>query len=192
MTVGPPAAPGEESSLAVALANTSRTRGRSAIDAIATREELASWLLEHNLVTRKPMISDADVTRFHALRDAIRTLLRSAVDGQRPPAGAVLTVNQASAAAPSALQLDWNTIEPLLQQVASTAGDPLLAAEGKIAADAIDLLTGERAATLLACPACIRFLLKDHSRRRWCSTSCGDRIRAARYYHRHKVGYDDA
>jgi predicted RNA-binding Zn ribbon-like protein len=188
MTVGTSRAPGEESSNALALANTSRVRGRSAIDAIATSDELSSWLIEQSLVARKPTISDADLTRFHAFRDAIRTLLRSAVDGGRPPADAVRIVNHASAAAPLAQQLDWSTGKPLRRQPASTASDPVLAAEGKIAADVIDLLTGERAATLLACPACIRFLLKDHSRRRWCSTSCGERVRAGRYYHRHKPG----
>jgi predicted RNA-binding Zn ribbon-like protein len=32
----------------------------------------------------------------------------------------------------------------------------------------------------------VRLLLRDHNRRRWCSTACGDRVRAARYYARHK------
>jgi hypothetical protein len=88
------------------------------------------------------------------LRDAIRALLRSAVDGQRPPVEALRIVNHASAAAPPALQLGWRTDGPLRQQRSSSASDPVVAAEG--------------------------ILLKDHSRRRWCSASCGQRIRAAR------------
>jgi predicted RNA-binding Zn ribbon-like protein len=41
---------------------------------------------------------------------------------------------------------------------------------------------------LRACgaPGCMRLLLKDHPRRQWCSTRCGDRVRASRYYHRHR------
>jgi predicted RNA-binding Zn ribbon-like protein len=192
MTDSAPSAPGEESSLALALANTIRTHGRTTIDAIATNAQLSSWLLEHDLLTGEATVSDSDLTRFRALRDAVRTLLRCAVDGQRAPADAVRIVNHASATAPPALRLDWSTNRPRRQQPTSTASDPVLAAEGKIAADAIELLTGERAATLLACPACVRFLLKDHSRRRWCSAKCGERVRAARYYDRHKPGHDVA
>jgi predicted RNA-binding Zn ribbon-like protein len=62
------------------------------------------------------------------------------------------------------------------------------AARGRIAADAIALVTGPEAADLRACeaPGCVRLLLRDHPRRHWCSTRCGDRVRARRYYARHR------
>ncbi len=64
-------------------------------------------------------------------------------------------------------------------------GVPL--ARALLAADAIDLVAGPAHADLLACaaPGCVRLLLRDHPRRQWCSTRCGDRVRASRYYHRH-------
>ncbi|MDN5936022.1 MAG: CGNR zinc finger domain-containing protein [Nitrosospira sp.] len=33
----------------------------------------------------------------------------------------------------------------------------------------------------------MRFLLKTHGRRQWCSTRCGDRVRAARSYARKRT-----
>jgi predicted RNA-binding Zn ribbon-like protein len=54
-----------------------------------------------------------------------------------------------------------------------------------LADNAADLLTGPDAERLAACGAspCIRYLLR-HGRRQWCSTRCGDRVRAARAYAR--------
>jgi predicted RNA-binding Zn ribbon-like protein len=67
------------------------------------------------------------------------------------------------------------------------AGVPL--ARALIAADAIDLVTSPAHVDLMACPApgCVRLLLRGHPRRPWCSTGCGDRVRARRYYHRHRA-----
>jgi predicted RNA-binding Zn ribbon-like protein len=59
-----------------------------------------------------------------------------------------------------------------------------------LAEDAIALVCGERRGDLIACeaPGCVRVLLKDHPRRHWCSTRCGDRVRAARHYRRSREG----
>ena len=42
---------------------------------------------------------------------------------------------------------------------------------------------------LRAChaPGCVLYFLKDHPRREWCSTACGNRARAARHYRRHRL-----
>ena len=34
-------------------------------------------------------------------------------------------------------------------------------------------------------PGCVLYFIKDHPRREWCSTACGNRARAARHYARH-------
>jgi hypothetical protein len=41
---------------------------------------------------------------------------------------------------------------------------------------------------LRACqaPGCVLYFVKDHPRREWCSTACGNRARAARHYRRHR------
>jgi predicted RNA-binding Zn ribbon-like protein len=51
-----------------------------------------------------------------------------------------------------------------------------------LAVSAADLLTGQDAGRLNACgvPPYSRYLVRSHGRRRWCSTRCGDRVRAAR------------
>ena len=56
----------------------------------------------------------------------------------------------------------------------------------QLADDAAALLTGPEAGLLVHCEAssCNRFLLRTHARRQWCSTRCGDRVRAARSYAR--------
>jgi predicted RNA-binding Zn ribbon-like protein len=61
-------------------------------------------------------------------------------------------------------------------------------ARALLAADAIDLVVGSDHADLRAsgAPGCLRLMLKDRPRRQWCSTRCGDRVRASRYYHRHR------
>ena len=53
-----------------------------------------------------------------------------------------------------------------------------------IAQDAIATLIGETGPGLRACEAhgCIRLFIQEHARRRWCSTTCGDRVRVARHY----------
>ncbi|WP_343958895.1 CGNR zinc finger domain-containing protein [Yaniella flava] len=52
--------------------------------------------------------------------------------------------------------------------------------------DAAALLTGEHSDLLTQCESapCDRFYVRTHARRRWCSTRCGDRVRAARAYAR--------
>jgi predicted RNA-binding Zn ribbon-like protein len=59
-----------------------------------------------------------------------------------------------------------------------------------VATEAIDLLTGPDAQLLRAChaPGCVIYFVKDHSRREWCSTACGNRVRAARHYSRRIEG----
>ncbi|MGA9832915.1 MAG: CGNR zinc finger domain-containing protein [Trebonia sp.] len=33
---------------------------------------------------------------------------------------------------------------------------------------------------------CVRWFLRTHAARQWCSDRCGDRVRAARHYARHR------
>jgi predicted RNA-binding Zn ribbon-like protein len=50
------------------------------------------------------------------------------------------------------------------------------------------VLGGSGAGRLRRCeaPGCINYYLKDHPRRAWCSPKCGNRVRVARHYHRHR------
>lgn len=134
----------------------------------------------------RPRAAQVDAAR--ELRAALRTL-GAAATGDEPPAPdrqqAVATVNAALAAAPvcEVLEADgagW-TLRP--QVDGSFAGSL-----ADLARDGATLLAGRGAGPLRTCPApsCGLFFVATHARRRWCSTHCGDRVRAARYYRRHR------
>jgi predicted RNA-binding Zn ribbon-like protein len=132
-------------------------------------------------------VDAAALAAVRELRDAVRELLEARIAARAPDQSAVETVNAAAAAVPSARRLTWT--DPRTPQATrhSRAADGVALALGLLADDAIDLVTGPDHANLLACgaPGCIRLLLRDHPRRQWCSTRCGDRVRASRYYRRH-------
>jgi len=73
----------------------------------------------------------------------------------------------------------WTTVSP------GTFSEAL----ATVAADAIDVVCGYRAPMLRRCEAhgCRRLFFREHARRRWCSTTCGDRVRAARHYRLQQV-----
>ncbi|WP_250036375.1 CGNR zinc finger domain-containing protein [Paractinoplanes maris] len=128
--------------------------------------------------------------RLRTLRDAMRRLAAEqtsdprdiAVDGTAL-SWAVATVNEAAAAAPAWTELEWPA-----RRVTRTRAVSFAALEGLLAAQMIDLLTGEQRDDLRAClaPGCVLYFVKPRNRREWCSTGCGNRARAARHYQRHR------
>jgi predicted RNA-binding Zn ribbon-like protein len=180
------AAPGEAARPALALVNSRRNDADGPVDELATRAGLGTWLAEQGLAHAR--VDDAALAAVRELRGAVRELLEARIAGRVPEPAAVETVNAAAAAAPTARRLTWTDPDtPRAERYSLRAGGTALA-RALLAADAIDLVTGPAHADLLACPApgCMRLLLRDHPRRRWCSTRCGDRVRASRYYHRHR------
>jgi predicted RNA-binding Zn ribbon-like protein len=182
------AAPGEADRASLALVNSRRhAPGGDLVDELVSPAALRAWLAAHGLPANAPVGHDALVT-MRELRDAVRELLLARIDGRLPDPAALEAVNTASVAAPSASRLEW-TDPGAPREVRDRFGAAGTALAGALlAADAIDLLTGPHAADLRACgaPGCQRLLLKDHPRRQWCSTRCGDRVRASRYYHRRR------
>ena len=181
-------APGERLHLSLALANARRTTPDGPLDELASPASLRGWLSAHGFEQPR-RCGPAELTEFRLLRDAIRELLEARIEERVPERTAVAVVNRAASAAPSVSQLRWDTRGP--QQVVDRPGGRGTAvARAVIAADAIELIAGDRHADLRACgaPGCLRLLLRDHPRRQWCSTRCGDRVRASRYYHRHRAG----
>lgn len=187
-------APGEDRSIALAFVNTRRRQGRAIVDEVASGEALRDFLEARSSAVLDLPVRESQLERFHSLRAAIRDLMRAAVRRSEPPAGSLLFVNRTSRGAPRVLALEWPTGGPPDRRYVSTTPNPLDRAAGEIVADAIELLTGPRSADLVECagPGCLRFLLKDHPRRRWCSLSCGERTRASRYYRRRRAeGHTD-
>jgi predicted RNA-binding Zn ribbon-like protein len=182
------AAPGEAAHPALALVNSRRHGAGGLVDDLATPGGLHAWLAEHGLVS-DAHVDDAALAAVRELRGAVRELMEARIEARAPERAAVETVNAAAAAAPNALRLVW-TGRGAPRSERDWRGDGVPLARARLAADAIELVTGPDQARLLACaaPGCVRLLLRDHPRRHWCSTRCGDRVRASRYYHRHRPG----
>ncbi len=122
------------------------------------------------------------------LREAIENLLRAAARGSQPAAAALGTVNAASAAAPVADQLDWPAGGRPRRWLATSAAPPEHVF-ALLARSAIDLVVGsEPGPPLRECeaPGCGRIFAAANPRRRWCSTTCGTRVRVARHSSRRR------
>ncbi|MBS2539470.1 ABATE domain-containing protein [Catenulispora sp. NF23] len=165
--------------LAIEFANTRyAVRGRER-EGLETPHALSTWLREHSLPADA---GESDLPAFIGLRDAIRALLHATAEGEPLPTGAVDVVNDASARAARAPLLadsdgGWGVIE-------LSAADPLDQARGTVARGAVLLIGGDQRQDVRAChaPGCVQYFVKDHPRREWCSTSCGNRARVARHY----------
>lgn len=131
------------------------------------------------------LLEGAEATRLRELREAIRALFEAYETATAPPPDALATVNEAAAAGPLVTQLTWDDTGPRQTSYRTANGCP-----AAVAADAIALLAGPAAARLHACGAhgCIRWYLRSHGARQWCSTRCAARVRAAGYYARHQPG----
>lgn len=131
------------------------------------------------------LLEGEEAARLRELREAIRALFEAYETATEPPPDALATVNEAAAAGPLVTQLTWDDTGP--RETSYRAADSSAAA---FAVDAIALLAGPAAARLHACGAhgCIRWYLRSHGARQWCSTRCAGRVRAARHYARHHPG----
>ncbi|MEV6646444.1 CGNR zinc finger domain-containing protein [Amycolatopsis sp. NPDC051371] len=170
------AAPGEERSPALALVNTRRLGAGGEVDDLAEPRAAAEWL-------RLPAASLAadDLSRVTDLRAAVRELLAALAEDRAPAAAAVETVNAAARADAAAPQLTWPSGPH--REWHSTSPGSLSEALAALARDAIEVVAGDLGPLVRPCEAhgCVRFFFREHARRRWCSTTCGDRVRAARH-----------
>jgi predicted RNA-binding Zn ribbon-like protein len=195
---GPPTSPAGHEPLSLRFANTRRAVRGQPRDDIGTPELLRAWLARHadelRLAGPVPPVDRADVLAFVELRDAVRGLITDAIHDPahdvHPAAPAsgdgVALLNRLSSGAPT-----WPTLTRTdggFQVIERTTGDARTSARAALARDAIMLLGGELSGALRACgaPGCVLFFIKDHPRREWCSTGCGNRVRAARHYLRHR------
>ncbi|MEV6053110.1 ABATE domain-containing protein [Streptomyces sp. NPDC052107] len=181
-----PPAPGAAQHRALDLANSAIVLpGGGRVDLLDTPSAAQRWLVERGLAPAEADLRETCASRLRSLRERIRPLLASRVEGRPAPADALAAVNEALTLAPAALLLQWSPERGLYRATAHPTTQIVEHALAALAADAADLLTGPDAGRLTACGSapCNRFLLR-HGRRHWCSTRCGDRARAARAYAR--------
>jgi predicted RNA-binding Zn ribbon-like protein len=176
--------------LAVELSNTIYAVRGEQIDGIADARSQRAWLtaLADRLPVEARSVDPDRLAEFHELRAAVRAALRAAIENRPVPRSALAELNSRSGASPQSLALRQRgrKREHRVHHHGPTPTDIVL---GVIAADAIALVSGEPASRLRACeaPGCVLLFLKDHPRREWCSTACGNRARQARHYRRRRA-----
>jgi predicted RNA-binding Zn ribbon-like protein len=164
--------------LAIDLANTLHLEADgSATNLLATGDGLAGW----RQGTGGP--GGVGSAPFQALRGHVRALLAAAVEQGSLPQTAVAAVNWAAAAAPAVTQLEADEL------VVRSNASPLDAFLADIATAAITLVGGPRRDRLRRCgaPGCGRWFLASRPRQTWCSPSCGNRARLARFQQRRRA-----
>lgn len=131
----------------------------------------------------------AEQDPMRELRDALRVLAADRTADPRPVAaahhqqvaGAVATMNAASALAPS-----WPVLVDGSLATRSDAG-PEQRRLGEAAAEAVRFFGSDPELRACLAPGCVLYFVKDHPRRAWCSSACGNRERAARHYARRRT-----
>ncbi|MFI1074514.1 ABATE domain-containing protein [Streptomyces puniciscabiei] len=181
--------PGEDRYVSLALVNTRFTVSHGQVDLLDDTEAAHLWLVRHELLPDRVVINGRQSGRLRTLREALRALFEARVTAAHPPAAALDTLNAALAAAPATPRLAWTADGPHRADLPD-AGNPAAAALSQLAEDAADLLTGADADQLTECAAqgCARWFLRSHGARRWCTTKCGNRVRAARAYAARRAG----
>ncbi|MFF5788444.1 ABATE domain-containing protein [Streptomyces sp. NPDC012693] len=182
-----PPAPGADRYRSLDFADTAATlpAGQS-YDLLAAPESAMRWLAAHDLTAPDVQLYEMCAQRMRTLRGHIRALFAARVNTTTPPEESLHAVNKALTAVPTAPLLAWDGAQGLRRVQAHPTDQAVNHALATLAADAADLLTSPDADILAACGSapCDRFLLRTHGRRHWCSTRCGDRVRAARAYAR--------
>ncbi|MEV0207460.1 ABATE domain-containing protein [Streptomyces sp. NPDC050788] len=180
--------PGEERYLSLALVNTRFALSHGTVDLLDDTEAAHLWLVRHGLLPDRVTLNGRQHGRLLGLREALRALFEAYGTQGQPAAEDLATLNAALAAAPSTPRLAWTADGPHRADAPDTA-NPAAAALSLLAEDATDLLTGGEAEQLTECAArgCARWFLRSHAARRWCTTKCGNRVRAARAYEARKA-----
>ncbi len=182
-----PPAPGATDHTSLALVNSAVSLpGGHAADDLGSPAEATAWLVGQRLVPEETALLAYCQGRLTTLRGNLRALFSAHVQGVAPAPQAVEGINQALLKVPSALLLQYDAVKGLLRVARHPVTQLVEHATAQLAEDAAALLTGGQAGLLAQCEAasCDRFFLRTHARRCWCSTRCGDRVRAARAYAR--------
>lgn len=173
--------------LAIDLANTVvLIRPGEVLDLLDGEDELDDWLSHERGRLPAPPRRSHRLGAFHELRNAVRAVLSAVQDGIPLPRAAVATINQASARSPGTLALRIGGSGASAHHRGT--GTALERALATIARSAIELLAGPDAGRLRTCaaPSC-GMLYLTRPGQRWCSTVCGNRVRAARHYRRRRT-----
>jgi predicted RNA-binding Zn ribbon-like protein len=172
--------------LSLSFAGTVGDRGSLATERLDSPGALAGWLEVAQLAPSALDVTPRAYRRALTLREAIARATAAVVANGKPAADDVARINDFAKGATARIALD-----PATLTIVDAVRDPLTAALGRIARDAIELLgNSEERARLRACGlgSCGSIFLTPAGRRerRWCSMArCGNRAKASA--HRDRV-----
>ncbi len=176
----------------VDLVNTLRERWNRQVETLASRDDLAAWLLEADVTADLVRIPRLVVEEALDLREAIDALIVAAVNGQSPPPSAVRTVDDLLAYAGVRPHLTSGD-DGSLRLGERPPADSARRALGTIALDAAQMLgtPNERARIRICASDTCSARFYDRSPaggRRWCSMrGCGNEAKARRHRERLRV-----
>ncbi len=186
----PAAVPGAQEHPCLALVNSaSELPGGKRYDELGSPEAATAWLAARDLIASDSSLQEHCQGRLAAMRADLRDLFTAHTTGDVPTTAAVHALNRALTCAPGALLLRFDPAAGFTRSASHPVTQVVEHVMAVIADDAASLLSGDQAAVLASCEAdgCQRFFLRTHARRQWCSTRCGDRVRAARAYARKRA-----
>lgn len=185
-----PPSPGAREYSSIDLVNSEiHLPGGKIYDALNTPDETIAWLISRGLVGEGAKLQSYCQNRLIGLRSDLRKAFAARVSGATVDPRVLDGINAALVAAPNTSLLRYAPGEGFFRSLEHPATRLIEHAMSVIAEDAVALLAGDEAHLLAQCEAdpCSRFLLKTHGRMHWCSTRCGDRVRAARSYARKRT-----
>ncbi|MFC7375627.1 CGNR zinc finger domain-containing protein [Brachybacterium sp. GCM10030267] len=170
--------------LATSFTATLSERHGEPVERIPTPKRLLDWFAVSGLPVDS--CDGADLEQALELRESIHVAGTAVAQGETLPADRLEVINDCSAGGHAAAVLTADGTRRWQLGSLSPARDAL----GVVAADAIEILSGERDGRLAICasPTC-RAIFFDTSRsrtRRWCDmNTCGNRQKKARFRNRH-------
>ncbi|MCP2339423.1 CGNR zinc finger domain-containing protein [Actinomadura rupiterrae] len=181
------AAPLTGEPLALDLVNTLTAAG----DLLATPDDLRKWQqLQADRLPDAPPEDALDAVR--TVREHTKRALDRVREGKRPDPADLDALNDAQLAAPAIKALTWDG--KALIAANRRTGPPASRLAAHLAEAATELLADPAVTKIRQCEAddCVMLFLPAHPRRRWCSPArCGNRVRVARHYQRHKLDEKD-
>lgn len=171
------------------LVNTVRDRWRGGRELLSGPAELAAWLQAAGLLAGTALPTRAQVGAARRLREAVDRAARARAAGRAVADDDVRRINRAARWVHHAPPQLRACPDGTVARWSPSPADPVRAALGALAADAVELLAAEPFPRVAVCssPRCgIRFLdASPAGNRRWCSMArCGNRSKVRRHYAR--------
>ena len=180
--------------LSLDFMNTRCQRLGQPIDLLGDTQELMDWLrvaesvYDRQFVAQDILGDKRALKKALSLRGGVAELIESVLAHRPPAAASVESVNRVLSTHPARPQLGYADAEWYWETSVGNTPDRWL---WEVAVDAADLLCEGDHSLLKRCDGdgCGRVfydITKNHGRR-WCADRCGNRVKAAAYYHRKRA-----